>query len=154
MPNRSDSDFLVLRIYSNPHATFDDHLKNLFFLDYLMESRVQQGQLHLVMKSLKFLFPRTAPPFPFYLHVFAWTALTSFKLNLGSLLKRVQYLAANQTCQNVQIYFLAIEELRGKCWDISAYLMIWITSKKPLNNSILYTKVPKTVIIIHKICVL
>lgn len=71
MPNKSDSDLLVLRIHSNPYSTFDDCLKKLFFLDYLMESRVQQGQLDLVMTSLKFLFPRTAPPFPFYLRAFA-----------------------------------------------------------------------------------
>lgn len=71
MPNKSDSDFLVLRIHSNPFATFDDCLKNLFFLDYLMESMVEQGQRHSVMMSLTFLFPRTAPPFPFYLHAFA-----------------------------------------------------------------------------------
>lgn len=98
MPNKSDSDFLVLRIHSNPYATFDDCLKNLFFLDYLMESRVQQGQLHLVMMYLKFLFPRTAPPLSLLfacLCLVEETALNSFKLNLGSLLKKVQYLAAN-----------------------------------------------------------
>lgn len=154
MPNKIHSDSLVLRIHTNPYATFNGCLAHVCFQ---MESRCNKvnGIGLWCLSSSSFL-----GQFLHSLYIFtplSWGNGSNFFLNWtwDALLKKVQYLGwQTETCQNFQIYILATEGQRGKPWAISVHLMLWIIPKKPWKNSTLYTKESKTVIIIHKIHVL
>lgn len=150
---------MVLRIHTNPYSTFNDCLKMFFFFfpSLFNGIKVQQGQLQLVMMSLKFLFPRQLLH-SFYFHTFAlWRIFSDSFLNWtwgvpveGCIILGWQ----TETCQNLHIHFLAIEGQREKTlWYFCLFNNLKI-SKKPLYNSTCYTKESKTVVIIHKICVL